>query len=82
MSFPGKLAVSIVEAKNAWAGLAVEERRHLITSQLLLQKHLAMLADPVNLENILCQVNTYSRKLHGERPSRFKWLINASTLAH
>lgn len=40
-----------------------------------------MLVDSVDLEDLFCQVNANSRKLHGERPSRFKWLINVSTLA-
>ena len=32
-------------------------------------------------EHTLCQIDASSRNLHGGRPFRFKWLINASTLA-
>ena len=41
-----------------------------------------VLINPVDLEHVLGQVDTSGSNLHGGRPFRFKWLINASTLAH
>jgi VIT1/CCC1 family predicted Fe2+/Mn2+ transporter len=45
-----------------------EERRHLVSAQLLLHEHLAVLVDSVDLEHVLRQVDTNSRKLHGGNP--------------
>jgi hypothetical protein len=44
-----------------------EERRHLVSAQLLLHKHLAVLVDSVDLEHVLRQVDANSRKLPGGR---------------
>src|SRR3990167_4990752 len=58
-----------------------EERGHLLSLQLLSQHGLSVLINSVDLEHVLGQVDTSGSNLHGGRPFRFKWLINASTLA-
>jgi hypothetical protein len=58
-----------------------EEDRQLVSAELLLHQYLAVLADSVGLEHVLCQVDAHSRKLHGGHPSRYKLLIDVVTLA-
>ena len=58
-----------------------EELGNLIAPELLLQHSLAVLVYAMHLEQVLCQIDTDCRNLHDGRPSRFKWLLDTSTLA-
>src|SRR2546425_3880213 len=59
-----------------------EEIHHLRTLQGLAQHRLTLLADPVDLKDILCQIKPNRRNVHRGRSCRFEWLRNTSTLAH
>jgi hypothetical protein len=64
------------------AGWQVDkESDNLVAFELLLGHGLAMRIDSVDLEDILREVDASVGDLHGGRPFRFKWLINAAPVA-
>jgi hypothetical protein len=65
------------------AGPLRKEIHHLTSPQLSSQYNLASLIDPVNLNYVLCQINTDRRNLHlGRSPSFVVVGLALSTLAH
>src|SRR5438876_11459684 len=54
---------------------------HGVSEQGLAQHRLTLLADPVDLKDILCQIKPNRRNVHRCRSCRFEWLRNTSTLA-
>ena len=58
-----------------------KERHHLSALELFLQHSLPLVVRPMNLKNVLCQVNPNRRKLHFGRPFLQVVVNGTSTLA-